>query len=135
MSKDSIRTLLQANGSFPDEPGVRANLAALFALSRQQQDGAADLAWGFTEALDQWAHVDAIVPPDIAQPVREWTLAQWATSPYALCEKLCALLVNLATPQTLQFLTEERSRATDADLQRLLDRFIAMHPTSAPAAG
>lgn len=128
MSKQSISTLLQAHGSFPDEPDVRANFEALFALSRQQQDSVEDLAWGFMEALDQWTHVDAIVPPDIAQPLREWTLAHWATSPYELCEQLCGLLVNIATPQTLQFLTEARASATDADLQRLLDRFIAMHP-------
>ena len=41
-------------------------------MARQQQESPADLAWGFLEALDQWAHVDEVVDAGIAQQLREW---------------------------------------------------------------
>jgi hypothetical protein len=135
MSKESISTLLQARGSFPDEPDVRANFEALFAMARGRQESTADLAWGFEQALDQWSHVDARLDPAIAGPLREWAMAQWQTTPYELCSQLCILLVNVGTPQTLRFLADARTQAADPDLQRLIDRFIAMHPGAEPPAG
>lgn len=127
MSKESIRALLTAQGTFPGEPEVRANFEALFEMAASGQESPVNLAWGFREALDQWSHVDALVDPSHAERLRTWAMACWDAESYALCDALGALLVNAASPSTLAFLNDQRVTATDPDLQRLLDKLIAAH--------
>lgn len=135
MSKESIRSLLEAQGSFPDKNQSRAGFEALFALAAEQRETVDDLAWGFLLALDQWSHVDAALEPAVAERLRDWTLSQWATSPYERCVQLCALLVNLPSPAVLAFLQAQRQQCTDADIQRVLDDAIADIQSEASDAG
>jgi hypothetical protein len=125
MSKESIRSLLEAHGSFPDKKDVQAGFESLFELARDRRETVDDLASGFSLALDQWSHVDAVVDPSVAQRLREWVLANWAISPYELCERLCGLLVNVPSPEVAAFLTQQREQSADPDLQQLLDGFLA----------
>ena len=124
MSKESIQALLDARGSFPDAEIIRANVASLLTLARERRESVADLAWGFLHALDQWSQVGA-VDPEPARRLREWTIANWTTTPVSTCELLGALLVNVPSPEAAQFLRDQRDRCTDPDFKRALARFIA----------
>lgn len=126
MSKESIRSLLEAKGSFPDEEDdIRASFEALFAMSQAQQESVDDLAWGFLLALDQWSHISGVFDPALAQRLRAWALSQWVTSPHECCMRLCALLVNVRSPHVVAFLKEQLEQSSDPDLQRGLRDVIA----------
>jgi hypothetical protein len=124
MSKDSIRTLLDAQGSFPDAEVIRANVESLLASAHDRSESVEDLAWGFLHALDQWSQVGA-VDPTLARRLREWTIANWTTTPHSTGELLGALLVNVPSPEAAQFLRDQRDRCADPDFKRTLARFIA----------
>lgn len=125
MSKESIRSMLEAHGTFPDEPEVLAGFDALFKLAEAGQETLEDLVYGFLMALDQWSHVDAIVDPALAARLRTWAMAQWRNDgDDERAAALCRVLVNVPSPAAKDFLSEQRRLTADADIVALLDRYI-----------
>lgn len=127
MSKETIRDMLEAEGSFPDIEDVRAGVQTLFAWADGQQESSADLAWGFLLALDQWTHNEA-VDPEVASRIRAWALANWTTDPYEQCEQLCRLLINVPAPEAAAFLQDQLAGSGDADVKQLLGEYLARWP-------
>jgi hypothetical protein len=136
MSKESIRSLLEAKGTFPDKEDVRAGFEALFALADGRQDSVADLAWGFDVALDQWSQVASVVEPSVAQRLREWVLANWMVDSVEACALLGGLLVNVPSPEVLAFLRQQHAQCTNADIRAELEELIAdIEYDDGPGAG
>jgi len=125
MSQESLRDLLEASGSFPDESDVRANFDALFTLAKNASETVDDLAWGFLFALDQWSQVHAVVDPVVAQRLREWIMTQWSTTPHEHCKQLCRLLVNLRSPEVLAFLKQQRDECIDVGMKQVLGEYLS----------
>jgi hypothetical protein len=121
MNETSLRRQIEdAHGTYPGASEVRANFERLFGLARDGGAAVPDLADAFAFVLDQWAHVDAIVDPAIADRLREWTLANWTTTPHETLDALCTLLVNVGSPEVTAFLQAQADATTDADVLRTL---------------
>lgn len=125
MSKESILKMLEAHGTFPNEEFVLSGFEELFNLSRENKETVDDIAWGFLKSLDQWSHVVAAIEPELAKRLRDWTLSNWATKPYDRFVNLCAILVNLSSPEVITFLKEQAAQSANADIKRHINKSVA----------
>lgn len=126
MSKDSILSMLEANGTFPEEEHVLAGFDTLFKLAEDGQETLEDIVYGFLTALDQWSHIDAIVDPALAARLRAWAMTQWRNDgDDERAAALCRVLINVRSPEVADFLREQRQLTDDAYITQLLDRYIA----------
>ena len=124
MSIESIVEMLEAQGTFPEEKVVCANFETLFAYSVRQKESPADVAKGFLLALDQHAHVSAVMDDKLGQQLYQWVVGQWATEPMEFCKRLCAILVNVGTPEALAFMQTQHAQATDKNICSVLEDAI-----------
>lgn len=130
MSKESLTKMLEANGTFPDEADVLRNFESLFVLGEQRAESTDDLAWAFAQTLDQLSNVNSKYNVALGQRLQAWAVANWTTSPPRLCERLCGILVNVATPESLQFMRDQREQTSDEVAKMILAEFIQVHPAS-----
>jgi hypothetical protein len=130
MSVATLRTMLEAKGTFPDEEDVRASFENLFTFAQQGKETPEDLAWAFLEGLDQLSNVTPEVDADLGQRLYDWTVANWTTEPPGQCERLCALLVNVGTAASLQFMKDRRDQTDAAAVKATLTWYIEDHPIS-----
>ncbi|MCC6511495.1 MAG: hypothetical protein IT423_20515 [Pirellulaceae bacterium] len=130
MSKESLTKLLEANGTFPDEVDVLSSFDSLFALGEQGLETIDDLAWALGQALDQLANVNSRHNPDLAKRLEAWAIANWTTFPPRLCERLCGILVNVASPESLRFMKDQREQTSDGVAKMILGEFIQDHPAA-----
>jgi hypothetical protein len=130
MSVTSLKSMLEAKGTFPDEEDVLASFENLFAFAEQGKETPDDLAWAFLEGLDQLSNVNPELEPALGQRLYNWAIANWATEPPRFCERLCAILVNVGTPESLQFMKDQRERSNAEAVKAILTEYIQDHPIS-----
>jgi hypothetical protein len=130
MSVASLKKMLGAKGTFPDEEDVLASFENLFAFAEQGKETPDDLAWAFLEGLDQLSNVNPELDPALGQRLFNWAKANWTTEPPRLCERLCAILVNVGTPESLQFMKEQRDQTNAEEVKAILTEYIKDHPIS-----
>ncbi len=126
MSADELDALLESKGSFPPGEEVRAIFDALFEHAARGEDPS-DMAGAFLSGPDQMSNVRASIDPDVAERLYRWVTAHWSPSPPRLLGRLCALLVNVGSPESLAFLKQQRAAAEDEAARRALDDALQDH--------
>jgi hypothetical protein len=125
MSKESLRGLLEAQGTFPSQEIVYENFENLFQLANERKESVEDLAWGFLFSLDQMSQVGSLTDSSVIQRLQDWAIVNWVIEPYELRERLCQILVNVPSAKVLSFLETQRDQVADADVIASIDDAIA----------
>jgi hypothetical protein len=121
---------MEAQGTFPGLEVVLGNFAALFESSEKATEQPADILNAFLLGLDQLSNVAPSIEPALGARLYQWSVDNWATSPVPFLKKLCALLVNVATPESLQFMKDERDKTNDELVKKILTESILDHRIS-----
>jgi hypothetical protein len=127
MPNGKISTLLDSKPSFPPLPEVLSLFDEVFALYESGGESDDEMADVLLDLIDRLSNVSSSMDPSVASRLTAWAVEHWSFTPTHFLDKLCRLLVNSGTPESLAVLRDKLSQSPDPRAKEPIEFSIGCH--------